>query len=726
MLLSCLFAVFGRAASHVAVEGAVTLALAAASALAAVCGSFGVSAVLACLAVVACVWLPTLQPTYPTAGYGAHSRSQAPLGAPVPPDRSELRADRGTFFRDAQDRRVLLRGVNLPTKTPLGAATHAPGSLEHTDVSFVGRPFPLADADEHFARLRACGLTCVRLGVTWEAVEHAGPGVYDTDYIRYILALVRAAARHGMTCLVDPHQDVWSRWTGGDGAPAWTLDLVGFDVAALHASGAAFTHQGHLGESKLPMPCMTWPSNHHRLAAGTMFTLFFGGDDFAPRLRIHGRSAQDFLQGHYIAAMARVAATLAREDNVVGFETINEPNMGMLGWDDLAHKSRFLLQGASPTWFESFLLGSGLPTSVAFYDPSLVRSGSRLLNYDSMRAWKQSHSCVWQQHGVWDFVDGVPVLLQPAYFKRAGGALVDSVQDYFVPFALRFKTAIAAAVAQGGGSPLLVFLSNPTCFETASLRTHPTLSGEGFVWAPHWYELVGLVMKNCRSWVTVARDQGWALPVVFGNARVVREYARQMRLVAGGGAAMDIPTLVGEFGIPFDMRGGEAFRTGDFGLQTSAMDMTLRGLDMALLSGTLWNYTPDNRNAYGDTWNDEDFSIFSRDQVLPGEDDDVFAGMRALPAVARPYAARCAGTPLEMAFDVATRTFTFRFRHDPSVAAATVVFVPFFQYPQPPCVEVSDGTYTLSRLAQTLEYRHNTLGACDVHTIRIRPAPAGD
>ena len=55
-------------------------------------------------------------------------------------------------------------------------------------------------------------------------------------------------------------------------------------------------------------PCvlsMTWPSNHLRLATGTMFTLFFAGRDFAPKLLVEGQNIQDFLQGHFIAAMAR-------------------------------------------------------------------------------------------------------------------------------------------------------------------------------------------------------------------------------------------------------------------------------------------------------------------------------------------------------------------------------------------------------------------------------------
>ena len=37
-------------------------------------------------------------------------------------------------------------------------------------VSFVGRPFPLDEADEHFKRLRAWGLTFLRFLVTWEVI----------------------------------------------------------------------------------------------------------------------------------------------------------------------------------------------------------------------------------------------------------------------------------------------------------------------------------------------------------------------------------------------------------------------------------------------------------------------------------------------------------------------------------------------------------------------------
>jgi hypothetical protein len=170
-------------------------------------------------------------------------------------------------MRDDHGRRLILRGVNLggSSKVPLapdGATYRRESLLRHRDASFVGRPFPLAEADEHFRRLKHWGLTFLRLLTTWEAIEHAGPGQYDRDYLDYLVAIVRKAGEHGLSLFVDPHQDVWSRFTGGDGAPGWTLEAVGFDLSNLHATGAAFLHQEH-GD---PLPRI-WPTNANRLAA---------------------------------------------------------------------------------------------------------------------------------------------------------------------------------------------------------------------------------------------------------------------------------------------------------------------------------------------------------------------------------------------------------------------------------------------------------------------------
>jgi hypothetical protein len=104
---------------------------------------------------------------------------------------------------------------------PTGRAGAPTAFFDTKRVDFVGRPLALEEADEHLGRLRSWGMTFLRFLVTWEAVEHEGPGIYDQAFLDYLLAIIRKCADHELSVFIDPHQDVWSRWTGGDGAPAW-------------------------------------------------------------------------------------------------------------------------------------------------------------------------------------------------------------------------------------------------------------------------------------------------------------------------------------------------------------------------------------------------------------------------------------------------------------------------------------------------------------------------
>ena len=138
----------------------------------------------------------------------------------------------GGHFVDEEKRIVFPRGINFSglSKVPTcpDGATHlgGPEFYEHRDVSFVGRPCSLQELDVHLERLRDWGFNLLRLVITWEAVEHKGPGEYDEDYLSFLRQVCVRAGDMGFWIIIDPHQDCWSRWTGGDGAPGWTLEAL--------------------------------------------------------------------------------------------------------------------------------------------------------------------------------------------------------------------------------------------------------------------------------------------------------------------------------------------------------------------------------------------------------------------------------------------------------------------------------------------------------------------
>jgi hypothetical protein len=617
----------------------------------------------------------------------------------------------GPWFKDEHGRTLILRGVNLggSSKVPFphGATHIRQGFFDHRNVSFVGRPFPLDEADEHFARLKAWGLTFLRFLVTWEAIEHAGPGIYDEAYLDYVEAVVRKAGEHGMTLFIDPHQDVWSRFSGGDGAPGWTFEAVGMDMTRFSDAGAAIVHAIH-GD---PFPRMIWPTNGDKLAAATMFTLFFGGDDFAPQTKIEGQPVQGFLQRHYIDAIKQIARRLKGLDHVVGYDTMNEPLAGFIGWADLTTRGS-LLAGICPSPLEAMALGAGLPQVVPLWDLGATgfRQRDRLLvNPDGISVWQQGVEPIWQAHRVWE-VDaaGQPRLLRPAYFTRVDGRPVNFANDYLRPFCERYAREIRTV------DPEAIILIEGTP-NAAAPHWNPD-EVPNVVHAGHWYDGLTLYIKRYIPFMGVdIRTRR----LVFGPRRVRRSFVAQMAAIKAEseGQMGGIPTLIGEFGIPFDVNRGRAFETGDFSVQARALDATFRALEANLLNGTLWNYTADNDNCRGDQWNGEDLSIFSRDQQT--DSDDVNSGGRALEAAVRPYAQRVAGEPLSMHFDYRRRIFRFVFHHDPAVGAPTEIFIPNLQYPDGCRVRVSDGTFEIDREAQTLVY-HHTAGR-DEHHLVIEP-----
>lgn len=429
----------------------------------------------------------------------------------------------GRTFRDSENREVTLRGINVAGDAKLPASpdlpSHSPhGFFEGDDLSFVGRPFPSDQAHVHFSRLRRWGYNLIRYIFTWEAIEHAGPKRYDEEWVRHTIDVLRVAKDYGFYVFMDPHQDVWSRFTGGSGAPMWTVYAAGLNPHAFVSTEAALVHNTYPDPAEYPK--MIWATNYTRLACQVIFTLFFAGKDFAPLAIIDGMNIQDYLQEHFVAACRHLALRIHEAGNlendvVIGWENMNETNRGLVGWQDISAipAEQKLQKGPSPTAWQAILTGSGRVCEVDTWDFGGLgpyRSGTHLVDpkgtsawlpedYDDTRyGWKRDSKwrlgeCIWAQHGVWDPANDK--LLRKDYFARH--PTTDEKLDYeyftnnyFMDYYRKHRDAIRSV-----HSDAIMFCQPPV------LEIPPSLKGTEdddprMVFSPHYYDGVTLMTKK--------------------------------------------------------------------------------------------------------------------------------------------------------------------------------------------------------------------------------------
>jgi len=628
------------------------------------------------------------------------------------------------WFIDEEGRTVLLRGVNLGGSskvpfTPNGATHIKTDFMDHRDVSFVGRPFPLEEAGEHFSRLKHWGFNCLRFLVTWEAVEHKGPKAYDKEYLDYFEEVLKIAESYKIYTFIDPHQDVWSRMSGGDGAPGWTFEKVGLDFTKFDTADAALVMQYRYDPSNPEAyPLMHWSSNSIYISNATMWTLFFGGRDFAPSFKIEGLNAQDYLQQHYFGAIKQIALRVRDNPYVIGFDTLNEPEQGWIEKKvDGTGAEKFTEDlGYTFTPIDAMLVGSGYSRIVGFNE--IKRLGIKEtrrdeLNKEHISCWLEGVDDIWRKEGIWGLDEkGNPVILNNDHFTLKDGRKVNFFQDYLSPFIFDYTTKIREIIPEA-----IIF------FETHPIRI---LKGEKLefnvpennVNATHWYDpSVGTKRAMVKASYDMAADK-----IVMGKSNIQEMFNRQLNHIKKISKSIHdgIPTIIGEFGIPYDMNKKEAyqkFKTEPvlaWKSHIKLLSMIYNALDANLLHATQWNYTADNNNKWGDQWNLEDLSMFSRDQQL--NPSDINSGGRAIEGFCRPHFIQCSGIPLKMQFNYKEKLFYFAFEADSSIRVPTIIYVPQIQYPDGYKIILSDGEFKKKEDEQLVFIKTNKDG---IHTVNI-------
>ncbi|KAJ1557683.1 hypothetical protein HK096_005898, partial [Nowakowskiella sp. JEL0078] len=568
---------------------------------------------------------------------------------------------------------------------------------------------------------------------------HKGPGIYDEEFIDYLIQILKLAPKYGIKCFIDPHQDTWSRFSGGSGAPAWTFEVAGLDIQKFKVTGAAHLHQ--YAENNIGSH-MFWPTNYTKLASGTMFSLFFGGEIFAPKCTYEGKNIQNYLQDKFIDCFKHLAKRLNGLEAVAGFEVINEPHPGYIGISNLNafDPSVNLLYGTCPSALQSFALGDGISQDVGLWKKSWPwptrKTGTILMNKEGVSCWLNGKKCIWREHGVWDLdTNGNPKILKPDYFTtdpKTGKPLKFNEQCY-LPFVYKFRDAICSV-----NDKWLVF------FEPVPNEEPPMMNpkkAKSLVYSPHWYDLKALFSKSFDGIIThdvqglSKGTKNLIEATYFGQSGAKKNYRGQVgNIVNLGLKKVGItPCLIGECGIPMDINEKKAFETGDYALHTYFLDAVLNAMEVNLVNFTLWNYNPTNDNQWGDHWNGEDFSIYSpkpsrrkpKNKMVPSQLQTeihpdspskpnkletpttpttpfdltpvVFQlegsrahhhhiGGRALDAVIRPYAAKIQGVPCHMEFDLQNLEFVLETdttgvpRVEDVEPAPTEIFVPNYHY----------------------------------------------
>ena len=258
---------------------------------------------------------------------------------------------------------------------------------------------------------------------------------------------------------------------------------------------------------------------------------------------------------------------------------------------------------------------------------------------------------------------GNPVLKKPDYFASVDGKEVNFVQDYLTPFLKKMINTVHTV-----NDKWIVFIES----EVQQLPPNWNEIDLGNIaFAPHWYDGVLLFMKRYFTFIGYDILQQ---RVILGQQKVIDSFRAQLGQMKALSKERlgNIPVLIGEIGIPYDMHEKKAFMSNDFSAQVKSMDRCMRALEDNLLSFTLWNYTAGNTNARGDCWNDEDLSIFSEDQRQ--DPDDINSGGRALEAVIRPSPIAVTGIPIKCQFNLKTKEFVFEFEGDPQVNIQPALF----------------------------------------------------
>ena len=672
-------------------------------------------------------------------------------------------------LRDGQGRYVFLNGINTSGGNKLPATLDANGV-----PSYVGKPFPLDQADRHFGILQEMGFNSIRLLVMWEGLQPTGPDTVDGAYVAYLREIVKAAGRHGIRVLLEMHQDDFSRHlfarynqhptVGVPGSLENTLSaLLGPYDDVVSGNGAPrWVVEACLPERDLSSPGWGIPRAITGLKTGDV-------DAFVKAYRLltndTGALSEEFV--------AYFRAHLPGPYPVSGTSDF----LPLSSWGVSAALSLDIAR-----CYGAFFAGKGL-------FPNLAKNGKNVQDYlqDAyLLAWTTLARAVEDLPNVLGYdvfnepnanvlvlaavaaavkagaIDGAKGLLQGALGKDPGDRLYDILVGFRIlppdttaqtlhDWGLDTLDVVAAVSANVGfdrnwlqpfyakvGTAIQLVDPDAVIFIEPSISAATFLGGalggvaggmwdvsmtapdvphpDRVVWAPHWYPDMYPFLSFVRTPRTFSVDE-----IRY------RDYAPSIAgMMAQAQKSLgNLPAVFAEFGMFFDFGGIEAARAQDYAVTAAFLNNYFEALERLNVSRMMWDYCPENSWTWGDLWNHEDLSIVDPD-----------GKWRADKAWQRPHPQALAGKPISMhywselhEFDPEKATpdpvgeFELRYASR-ETDAPTEIFIPTRQYPDGFYVWVSDGLCDYDPAQQVLYHFPRDDDPDAEYTITVRrPLP---
>lgn len=145
------------------------------------------------------------------------------------------------------------------------------------------------------------------------------------------------------------------------------------------------------------------------------------------------------------------------------------------------------------------------------------------------------------------------------------------------------------------------------------------------VCAGHFYDGYTIMFKKWSGYFTIntygmvkKKYSNPVFSIALGNRNVkncIRNQLLEMKEDAQMMLGSDVPMIFTEIGAPYDLDEKRAYATADFTSQISALDAVGYGLEANNFSYSIWCYNHENSHKWGDNWNNEDFSMWSKDDI---------------------------------------------------------------------------------------------------------------